>query len=214
MTRVLGRACALGAGQALVSAATKVPAAGVFLIQHGFTAAGAYTELRASTDIRLPNPVWPYGYQLRTYAEVNDIAILTEAMNRCYEGLWGHNDVSQEQMAEWLPEFTTEGLFLVFSHSGKVVGISRVECSAERSTRNGAPTGYIDAPGLTPQHRRNDLYRALLIAGLRWLQSQGQKLAEMESWGDRPDLLEMYGEFGFTVLRKFVTYERSLQGMV
>jgi mycothiol synthase len=208
----LQRGLALGATQAEIYANASHPAAGSFLRKHGFAPQGAYTEMRASIPARLPAAVWPYGYTLKTYAEVQDIAILTQAFNRSYAGLWGHHpDVSETQMAGWLAEFDPNGLFLVFSPSGKVVGVSRVERNADRSARNHAPTGYIDAPGLHHHHRRMDLYRALLLTGLHWLQGQEQTLVELESWGDKAEILKLYGEFGFTTLRQEIGYRRSLK---
>ncbi len=200
----------LGAAQALIYASEKNPATMAFLRKQGFQSQGAYTEMRAPGGIRLPNPTWPYGYQVRTYADVKDIAILTEAFNQCYGDLWGHHIVNQEQMAEWLPDWTPEGLFLAYSHKGKAIGVSRVEMSQSRSDANGAPTGYIDAPGLQPQHRRLDLYRALLITGALWLQSQRVEIIEMESWGDRQPVLDAYRDLGFSVLRRIVLVEKDL----
>ena len=208
----LQRALALAAIQAEIQASASHPAAGGFLRKHGFAPLGAYTEMRVSIPARLPAAVWPYGYTLKTYAEVQDITILTDAFNRSYAGLWGHqHEVSETQMTAWLPEFDPHGLFLLFSPSGKVVGVSRVERSAERSDCNNAPTGYIDAPGLHHHHRRMDLYRALLLTGMHWLQDQGQTLIEMESWGDKAEILNLYGEFGFTILRQVFAYQRSLE---
>jgi len=186
------------------------PAFEAFLENHGFERKGAYHEMRQTIPTHLPTAVWPYGYQLRTYAEVQDISTLTYAMNVCYEGLWGHQEVSQEQMASWLPEFNQQGLFLLYSPSGKVVGISRVEPSPERSTKNDKPTGYIDAPGLHHHHRRMDLYRAFLLNDMHWLQDQGQQLVEMESWGDKQEILNLYHDLGFKVIRKLVSYEHPL----
>jgi ribosomal protein S18 acetylase RimI-like enzyme len=177
-----------------------------FLEKHGFVR-GAYTELRINKDVRLPPVVWPYGYTLRPYTEVQDMSILTQAMNLCYIPLWGHQEVSQDDVASWLPDFDQNGLFLVFSEKGRVIGISRVELSPERSQINGKPTGYIDAPGIVPQHRRLDLYRALVLTGVRWLRDQGQSLVEMESWGDKLEVLKMYRELGFKDLRQLVCYE-------
>lgn len=207
----LERAKVLGAKQAAINANEKNLVSSAFLQKHGFQKKGAYNEMRVPADVQLPMPIWPYGYQVRTYSEVQDLDLLTQAMNRSYEGLWGHHQVSQEQMAEFLPQFNPESLFLVFSPSGKVVGVSRVDVSPERSQKNGVPTGYIDAPGIAPQHRRDDLYRALLISGIRWLRGQNQKLIEMESWGDRPTTLRLYQEMGFVVLQRSLDYRLDLE---
>ena len=91
-----------------------------------------------------------------------------------------------------------------------MIGVSRVEPSPERSSKTGVPTGYIDAPGVVPQHRRLDLYRALVLTGIRWLRSQGYALVEMESWGDKLEVLKMYRELGFTDIRQLVCYQMNL----
>jgi len=147
---------------------------------------------------------------VRPYSEVQDIALLTQAMNLSYIPLWGHQEVSEDEMASWLPGFNQQGLFLVFSEKGRVVGISRTEPSPERTQKNGLPTGYIDAPGVVPQHRRLDLYRALVLTGIRWLYDQRQVIIEMESWGDKQEVLEMYRELGFVDMRQLVCYQREL----
>jgi mycothiol synthase len=210
LEQALTRASQLGAAQAVIYAHQKHPAAGAFLRKHGFQPAGAYTEMRAPGDGRLPPTVWPYGYQVRTYAEVQDLAILTQVFNECYQDLPGHHQVNQEQMAGYLAEFDPQGLFLVFSEKNRPVGVSRVEMSPERNTKNGVPTGYIDSPGIYSPHRRLDLYRALLLTGMKWLQSQGAALIELESWGDKQEVLRSYADLGFTILRQVVTYRRTL----
>ena len=210
LEKALSHARQLGAAQVNLSAHHTHPAAGAFLRKHGFQPAGAYTELRAPADRRLPPVVWPYGYTVRPYAEVQDLAILTQVFNECYQDLWGHSQVSQEQMAGYLAEFDPHGLFLVFSEKNRPVGVSRVEMSTERSTKNGLPTGYIDSPGIYSPHRRLDLYRALLLTGMKWLQSQGAALIELESWGDKQEVLRSYADLGFTHLRQVVTYRQTL----
>jgi mycothiol synthase len=210
LTRVIERARQLKAGSIQVFANAKHMDAPAFLNKHGFISQGAYTELRLTEDVRLPPVIWPYGYTMRPYIEVQDISILTQAMNLSYIPLWGHREVSQGEMASWLPNFNQEGLFLVFSEKGRVVGISRVELSPERTQKNGKPTGYIDAPGVVPQHRRLDLYRALVLTGIKWLRNQALTLIEMESWGDKLEVLKMYRELGFKDIRQLVSYELIL----
>jgi ribosomal protein S18 acetylase RimI-like enzyme len=208
--RALERAHALGGQSMQAFGSTRSPGVEAFMLKHGFAKEGAYRMMRQTMPERLPNPVWPYGYRLSTYEEVKDLSLLTYAMNVCYEGLWGHQEVSESQMATWLPEFNPQGLFLVYSPSGKVVGISRVDIDAERCTQTGIPTGYIDAPGLHHHHRRMDLYRALLLTGIRWLQAQDIQLIEMESWGDQLEIINLYSSMGFETSRELVSYSRAL----
>ena len=210
LSSVIDRAHELDAHAVQIYANPNHPTAPGFLQKHGFISQGAYTELRLTPGTSLPPVIWPYGYSMRPYSEVQDISILTQAMNLSYIPLWGHHEVSQEQMASWLPDLNQQGLILVFSEKGRVIGISRVEPSSERTLKNGAPTGYIDAPGVVPQHRRLDLFRAIVLTGIRWLQAQGVSIIEMESWGDKLEVLKMYRELGFKDIRQLVSYQIAL----
>ena len=210
LSKIIDRSHQLKVGSVSIYTNTRHSAPSGFLRKHGFISQGAYTELRLSEDVRLPPVIWPYGYTMQPYSEVLDLSTLTEAMNLSYIPLWGHREVSEEEMTSWLPEFNQQGLFLVFSEKGRVIGISRTEPSSERSHKNGTPTGYIDAPGVVPQHRRLDLYRALVLTGINWLRQQGQILIEMESWGDKLEVLKMYRELGFKDLQQLVCFEKIL----
>jgi mycothiol synthase len=210
LSLVLERARQLGTTAIQIYANAGHADAPAFLQKRGFASQGAYTELRLSEGSRLPPVIWPYGYTMRSYAEVLDVSTLTQAMNLCYIPLWGHHNVSEQEMAAWLPGFDQHGLFLVFSEKGRVVGISRVELSPDRTLRNGAPTGYIDAPGVVPQHRRLDLYRALVLTGISWLRQQQQLIIELESWGDKLEVLKMYRELGFEDIRQLLCFQREL----
>ena len=209
-SRVQERANQLGAKSIQIFANSRNTGSMRFLQQHGFTSQGVYTELQLSADIKQPPVIWPYGYVMRTYSEVQDLSVVTEAMNQCYIPLWGHRSISEAEMASWLPGFNPQGLFLVFSEKGRVVGISRTEPSPQRTLKNGQPTGYIDAPGVVPQHRRLDLYRALVLTGIRWLRGQGQIQIEMESWGDKLEVLKIYRELGFKDIRQIICHEIEL----
>jgi GNAT superfamily N-acetyltransferase len=183
LSRVIARTHHLNACAIQVYADTRQKDTLGFLHDHGFLSLGAYTELRLVADVRLPPVIWPFGYTYDPYSQVMDISILTQAINLSYIPLWGHQEVSEGDVSSRLPNFNHQGLFLVFSEKGRVIGISRTEPSPDRSKINGVPTGYIDAPGIVPQHRRLDLYRALVLTGIRWLRDQGCTLVEMESWG-------------------------------
>ncbi len=210
LSKIIDQSHQLDAGALQIYANIGHPEGPGFLQKNGFVSQGAYTELRLTEGVRLPPVIWPFGYTMRPYAEVQDLSILTQAMNLCYIPLWGHHEVSENEIASWLPNFNQHGLFLVFSEKGRVIGISRVEPSPERTRKNGVPTGYIDAPGIVPQHRRLDLYRALVLTGIRWLHDQGQTLVEMESWGDKLEVLKMYRELGFMDIRQLFCYQIDL----
>ena len=49
-----------------------------------------------------------------------------------------------------------------------------------------------------------------MLTGIRWLHEQGQTLVEMESWGDKLEVLKMYRELGFKDIRQLVCYQIDL----
>ncbi len=183
-----------------------------FLRARGFTPVGAYTEMRAAGNLALAAPTWPDGFIVRSYAEIQHLPTLTEAFNRAYAGQPGHNVVTDETMRGFLPELLPEGLLLLFDPNGAVAGICRVEPNAERTARNSAPTGYIDSPGLVPEHRTLELRRALLSSAVHWLRARGQVILELESWGDDDETLDLYRQVGFETLRRKIEYGRKLNG--
>jgi ribosomal protein S18 acetylase RimI-like enzyme len=63
---------------------------------------------------------------------------------------------------------------------------------------------------VVPQHRRLDLYRALVLTGISWLRQQQQLIIELESWGDKLEVLKMYRELGFEDIRQLLCFQREL----
>ncbi len=186
------------------------PAAEALAQKHKFAFDWLYLEMRSFS---LP-PTWltplPKGYTIHPYITLNDLPLLTYAMNTAYAGQPGHQEAAQEQMAAWLPEFSPESLLLLFSPQQEVCGICRCEVSAERSKRNNQPTGYIDAPGIFVEHRSLELYQALLSAAIQWLHAKECLIAEMESWGEPDERINCYQQRGFQIIRSIQAYSLSM----
>lgn len=181
-----------------------------FWEQRGFRLEGGYSRLRRSSAAPMPAPALPTGLHLRPYSEVQNVELAAQLMHAAYAGLWGHNEVSAEQMAGWLPEFDLEGFFLLFGPADDPAGICRCEINAELTERNGRRTGYIDAPGLMPAYRSREHYRQALRAVAAWLYAQGAEWLEMESWGDSPETLDLYLAEGFEWVSSVASYSRLL----
>lgn len=180
-------------------------AANAFLLAQGCHLDWPYVEMRRTLS-EPPPACLPQGFTVQTYAEIQDLSLLTRAMNAAYAGQAGHQEVDEDEMAGWLPGFSEQGLLLLFAPDHAVAGISRTEVSADRSTANGCSTGYIDAPGILPAFRSPQAYRGLLRAGLRGLADQGCIQVELEGWGEPAERLAMYHEEGFTLLKSINAY--------
>ncbi len=183
------------------------PAAAPFLRRHGVAPVAAYTEMRFPADRVPAPPAFPGGYRARTYDDVRDLALLTWAMTDAYSGLWGHHAVSAEDLAHWLPAWRPDGVFLLVDERADVVGLCRAEVRAVSSAaKTSLSAGYVDAPGIVPARRGDDVYVPLLLTAMRWLRAQGIGAIGLESWGDDEGTLSRYRVLGFTVVRRAISH--------
>ena len=201
------RARAMGATAVRLYADEQHPAAAAFLRRQGFEPAAAFTEMRFPDDCALTAPRMGPGYTLRAYRAVQDVQLLAYAMTESYHGQWGHHAVSAEDLGHWLPDWREDGIFLLFDATSEVIGLCRAEL---RAPQRGRPLGYVDAPGIVPAHRGEDLYVSLLMSGMHWLREQGVDAIGLESWGDAESTLERYSTMGFATVRRAISYRREL----
>jgi mycothiol synthase len=208
----LARLRDLGAAYVYAGAEDKNPAAQQFAERRGFRQVQTFIQMRALPETALAEPVLPAGYSVRTYAEVNDLPVLLEALNRGFIGHWEHHEETAEALAHWLTSESVrpEGIFLAFGPQGDVAGICFTEISAGRAKRRGAPTGYVDSLAVVPEHRRHGLGRALLLIGMRWLREQGQTIIELNAVGDNALALPLYENVGFFISQQAKGYRRDV----
>ena len=208
----LARLRELGAAYVYAGAEDTNPAAQQFAERRGFRQVQTFIQMRALPEVELAEPALPAGYSVRTYAEVNDLGKLLEALNRGFIGHWEQHDESEEEVAHWLTSESVrpEGIFLAFGPAGDVAGICFTEISEGRARRRGAPTGYIDSLAVVPEHRRHGLGRALLLIGMRWLREQGQTIIELNAVGDNALALPLYENVGFFISQQAKGYRRDL----
>lgn len=208
---LLQRASELDVTTARAYANVQLAEANTFLRRRGFHEVSAYTQMRLPADTQVDAPAWPAGYSARHYDPATDFLTWLDACNRSYRGLWGHHEMTEEEMKIWLPDYSFDGAFLLYGPAGDVVGLCRSEISTRLSEQRGHRTGYIDAPGIVAEHRDKNLYLPLLLTGLHWLRAQGQMPIELESWGDSTHTLTAYQQTGFTIIRQEISYRRDLK---
>jgi len=181
----------------------KHTAANNFLLRRGFAPVSAYTVMSLAAAVSSAAPAWPAdGYVVRPYSDVQDFSMLLQAFNRCYEGLWGHHHLSEDELNAWFPAIDQEGMLLLYAPNGDLVGICRVEMSEQLSHKYGKPLGYVDSPGIVSEYRDKGLFVPLLQAGVQWLRERERVDIELESWGDDAVTLAQYQGLGFTIVRQ------------
>ena len=192
----------------LVYADVQHPYAKEFLLKRAFSPVAFYTAMKLASTVALPQPVLPTGYSFHQYNPPSDFPLLLEMYNRAFQGLWGHYDyVTSEVMNNILANETNpEDNFLLFAQNGDVVGTCRGEISEYMSERRGVRTGYLDAPGVVPEHRSKNLYLPLVLHIANWVRTQELIDIEMESWGDDPQVLAQYQQVGFEIIHQQAIY--------
>lgn len=185
-------------------------AAARFVRTRGFEPVSTYVRLAIEASCPFPRPHLPPGFEARSYDQVQRLDLFVQAMNRGYEGRWGHLHVSEEDVAAWFPRLKQEGIMLLFAPDGALAGIGRAELSEQLTARRGVLTGMIDAPGVIPEYRQHELYVPLLLTLIHWLLTEGPARIEIESWGDDAQTLARYRDLGFWLAREEISYRRVL----
>jgi mycothiol synthase len=211
LTRLLMRAHEVGTRDVRAYANVQHSGANAFLHNHDFAPVATYVRMAASGSLEFPLPDIPAGFAIRSYDQIQQEDLFMEAVNRGYEGLWGHHQLNHEELMVWLPQLPPEGIFLLFTPDGSIAGICRAEMSAHLTTLRGTITGLIDAPGVVSAYRNNNLYLPLLLTALHWLVSQSPTAIELEAWGDSPDTLALYQTLGFTPIQEAISYQHHLE---
>ncbi len=187
------------------------PAPAPFLVKFGFIYDGVNTTL-VLDDVRSLRSLradWPQGFSVTTYEQRPDLSLFTRAMQDCYAGQWGHQEVvTEEEMRGWMPHFFLPGFLLALDPQGELAGVCRTGPKESWSKTLSSPAGYIDAPGFLAVWRKPELYRAMVIEASRRLVEQGAQALVLDSWGDPAERLDMYRGLGFRDYRHVAEYVR------
>ncbi|MEJ2359624.1 MAG: GNAT family N-acetyltransferase [Deinococcales bacterium] len=116
-----------------------------FFVDSGFEAVDGYRRLTLGLETLPSPPVWPDGFRLRLYAEVDRLDVLTQAMNDCFAGLWGHKVVTAETARTVLEASPPDGILLLFDGRAEVAGCSPRPPS--RATKRSASSGRRNCAG-------------------------------------------------------------------
>ena len=173
-----------------------------WLKKRGFTLGGAYRSLTVELD-EVPNPSLPPGFTLHSYDDIWDETVLARAIEQGHDGLFGHNAVTEAGLETLLEAFDFENILLLFDAKDEAAGYCKFAPLEEGE-------GYLDAPGVVPEHRHPNLYRALVTAALQQLQVQGVDAVTLESWGDSDEVIAAYETLGFAVEHTLLGFTKPL----
>ena len=180
-----------------------------FFTTSDFISVSGYRKMSTELMETPAQPRWAEGFSVSTYARVEEPHVHTEACNKGWSDLWGHQVATEKTTAATLKAYPPEGIFLLFS-GDEVVGICKAR-ELEASGNGDAPTADVDAPGIAPDYRSEVNYRNMLLEALHWLYQKGHRRVVLESWGELDIALAAYKGLGFRLDEHELGYALSLQ---
>jgi len=211
----LNRAHEVGSKDILVYANERNHGSNAFLKHHGFQQVGSIGSMKLSSLEANPFPEFPAGFTLKKYSEVNDPLILLEALNVCYQGMWGHqhNDHPSEEERKsppFLHYYDANDILLLFNEQNMIFGMCSLKSQGKREA-DGDWSDLLDGPGIIQEYRERGYQRPLVLAGIQHLRQKGTRPITLEFWGDNEKALSIYRALGFEMVNRYVAYHKELQ---
>ena len=174
-----------------------LPAASRLAALAGFTRARALWQMRRPLREALPQPAFPAGVTVRSFAPGADEEAWLALNARAFashpeQGGWARADLDHREREAW---FDPAGFFLA-ERSGRLAGFHWTKVHPAGGAGSGE-VGEVYVVGVDPAERGTGLGRALTLAGLRHLREQG--LAEVMLYVDESNTpaIRLYESLGF-----------------
>ena len=176
------------------------------LCDAGFLPVRQYATLRWSGDA-LPNEDLPHDFTLRSFRTGYDTQRLTDIQNAAFGDSWGFSPNTIEQIEARIASKSTtpEGILFV-THGDDVAAYNWTI----RPAGPGGSLGHIAMTGVHPEYRGMGLSRPTILAGMRWLASQGVELIELEMDLSNLSAAKVYQSLGFEKVADTVWFELRL----
>jgi len=185
-----------------------------WLAHLGYEPVRTYTRLRLQPEVAVDRPLYPPGFQVRTFRQGQDEATVCLILNLSFADHHNANLISAEQMCHNVnqPGFDPAGLFLAETAAGAVAGLCWCHINDAENARRGDQIGWINDLGVAPDYRRRHLGRALLLTGIEWLRQSGMQCVDL--WVERGnrEAQALYAAVGFQVDKTIVDYRHFLYG--
>jgi mycothiol synthase len=187
------------------------PAARALAASLGFEEVRRLLQLRRPLDGPLPAVDLPPGVLLRTFRPGADDDAWLELNALAFrdhpeQGKWTHADLRARMAESW---FDAEG-FLVAERGARLVGFhwTKVHGADDPQAHGHEPIGEVYVVGVDPEEQGNGLGRALTLAGLHRLRTQGLRQAMLYVEADNGPALAVYHRLGFTDFDVDVMFRR------
>ena len=173
------------------------------LCDAGFRPVRRYATVRWKGNA-LPNEDLPDGFGLRSFRVGYDTQLLTDIQNAAFGDSWGFSPNTVEQIeARVASKSTTPEGILFITHGDDVAAYNWTV----RPAGPGGRLGRIAMTGVHPEYRGMGLSRPTVLAGMRWLASQGVEVIELEMDSANVSAARVYESLGFERVADTVWFE-------
>ena len=172
----------------------------------GFQPVRRYATMRWSGGA-LPNERLPDGFALRSFRTGYDTQALTDIQNVAFADSWGFSPNTVEQIEARIASKSTTPEGILFVTQGDETAAYNWTA---RPAGSGGKLGRIAMTGVHPAYRRMGLSRPTILAGMRWLTSQGVELIELEMDSSNLSAARVYESLGFEKVADTVWFELRL----
>ena len=173
------------------------------LQEFGFQPVRRYATMRWRGRI-LGETELPNGFSLRSFRLGCDVRTLADIQNAAFGDSWGFSPNTEEQIEARVAARSTtpEGIIFV-THKESVVAYNWTV----RPAGPGGKHGRIAMTGVHPHFQGRGLSRPTVLAGMKWLRSQGVETIELDMDSSNLSAAKVYASLGFERVSESVWYE-------
>lgn len=184
------------------------------LENNGMTLSRYFWRMVIDLDERPPQPIWPEGLRLSTYAAEDDLLAIYRADQEAFRDHWGYVAQPEEEgFAEWRKwavarEKFDPALWFLAMDGEEIAGI----CLCRRDFTEDPHMGWVGTLGVRERWRQRGLGLALLQQAFRVFYDEGKLRAGLGVDADSlTGATRLYEKAGMYVARRYDNYEKVLR---
>ncbi|MFC1989478.1 GNAT family N-acetyltransferase [Chloroflexota bacterium] len=210
LIRAVRRARELGAKIAHINIPQDNAAAKSGLAKLGFECARRFLELRLDLSKLHQTDIKQAALGCRHLSRGEE-SKLTQIQNRAFDGSWGYNLNTVEEITCFLNSSDCSPEDVVLAYDGdQVAGYCWTRMNYGEEADAGERKGRIFMLGVYPDYRGRGIGKKVLLAGLAHLKCKGLRFAELTVDSENETACALYRSVGFEVRTDSLWYERVI----
>ncbi len=181
--------------------------------QYSFVYQRCFITMSRSLVLPVAEPVLPDGFQIVQSQGLEDVTRWIEMYNQTFIDHWNFHPATVEDHSYWLstPKYCPQLDLVALSPDDQFAAFCHAHIDAEQNQQRQQPEGWINSLGTRRGFRRMGLARAMLLAGLRVLQTAGMATAKLAVDTENPNSAQkLYESVGFQQLYASLSYTKLL----